>query len=132
MIATSLLHPRVYGLTLTALALVCVFVGTRYTAAAVAAVALTAAGIVLDLPSPMCTVLSGLAATGYLVALLAPASSLHARAVALLFAVSFGVVGVFVSMPELDVTWLPLLAPLGMLAAFAATVAPYLSTKNKD
>jgi peptidoglycan/LPS O-acetylase OafA/YrhL len=58
-------------------------------------------------------------------------SAAPTRATALA-ALGFGLVGAVGAVVPLDVAWLPLLAPFGLLAAFAMATHPYLRRRNQS
>jgi len=115
------------------LAIAAVLLGVRFYSMATVAVLLTALTLTLTTPPPVLAVMSGLCATAYLVMRHAsgPNSAAPTRATALA-ALSFGLFGAGVAVVPLDVAWLPLLAPFGLLAAFALATHPYLRRRNQS
>jgi hypothetical protein len=109
------------------LAIAAVLFGVRFRSVATLAVLLTALTLAASAPPPLLVVTSGLCATAYLVLRHTgvPNSATPTRA-SVLAALSFGLVGAIVAVLPLDVAWLPLLAPFGLLGAFAIATQPYL------
>lgn len=91
--------------------------------AATAAVLLTALTVVLADPAPMYTALAGLAATAYLVLRHGVGT---ATAPTMLAAVGFAAVGTVAVALPVQVPWLPLAAPLALLAGYLLALRPYL------
>jgi hypothetical protein len=120
---------RAHGaeLWLPAAGVVAVVLGSRLRVAATAAVLLAVATAVIADPTPMFTALAGLAAAAYLVV----REGRFAVTTPTVFgAVGFtGVATVAVAVP-LDVVWLPLAAPLVLLAAYLLAVRPYLAERR--
>jgi hypothetical protein len=121
--------PRTHWLALwtAGLALAAVLTGVRFRSAATFAVLLTALTLAISTPSLMLSAVSGLCATGYLVMRhtsgLVSAGPTRATLGA---AVSFSAVVAAVAAIPLDVAWLPLVAPFGLLGAYALVMHPYL------
>lgn len=89
--------------------------------AATLAVLLAVVAVVLADPAPMHTVLAGLAAAAYLVL-----RHTDPTLPSMLFAVGFaGVAAVVVALP-VHVPWLPLIAPLALLAGYLLSLRPFL------
>jgi len=113
------------------LAIAAVLFGMRFRSAATLAVILTALTLALSAPPPMLAVMSGLCAAAYLVMRHAsipnPATPTIATVVA---ALTFGLAGAVVTIFPLDVAWLPLIAPFGLLGAFAIATHPYMRHPN--
>jgi hypothetical protein len=109
------------------LAIAAVLFGVRFRSATTLAVLLTALALALSPPSPMLTVLSGICATAYLVMrhVSVPNSATPTKATAVT-ALSFGLAGAVITVFPLDVGWLPLIAPFGLLGAFAIATQPYV------
>jgi hypothetical protein len=98
-----------------------VLAGNLFRPLATVAVVLTAAAIVLDDTSPMVAALCGLAATGYLVLR-------HTATVAaptIVGAVGFSAVGLAAVALPIDVPWLPLAAPLAVVALVVIATRPF-------
>jgi hypothetical protein len=122
-------EPQTHRLALwtAGLAIAAVLFGVRYRCAATLAVLLTALTLAASVPPPMLVALSGLCATAYLVLRhISVLNSATPTSSTVLAALSFGLVGAAVAVVPLDVAWLPLLAPFGLLGAFAIATQPYL------
>jgi hypothetical protein len=121
--------PRTHWLALwtAGLALAAMLTGVRFRWAATVAVLLTALTLAISTPSLMLSAVSGLCATGYLVMrhTSGPISAGPTRAT-VGAAVSFSAVGAVVAAIPLDVAWVPLVAPFGLLGAYALVIHPYL------
>jgi hypothetical protein len=117
---------RAHGaeLWLPAAGVVALVLGARVRAAATAAVLIAVTLVVIADPTPMFTALAGLAAAAYLV-------TREGRA-AVTTPTVFGAVAftagatIAVAVP-VDVAWLPLAAPLVLLAAYLVAVRPFLA-----
>ena len=88
-----------------------------------AALLLAVLTVVLAEPAPMFTALAGLAATAYLVLRHGPAS---ATAPTMFAAVGFAVLGTVGAVLPVQIPWLPLAAPLALLAGYLLALRPYL------
>jgi hypothetical protein len=121
--------PQLHGppLWTAGLALAAVLIGVQFRSAATVAVLLTALTLAVSAPSLMLSAVSGLCATGYLVLRHrgGPVSVAPTRAT-VGAALSFSAVGAAVATVPLDVAWLPLVAPFGLLGAYALVIHPYL------
>lgn len=127
MVAIAEPHPHRPVLWLQLLALAAVGCGVRFLSAATLAVLLTAVTLVLSVPPPMLDASSGLCATSYLVMRhVSGSNSAVPTKVTVLAALSFGLAGAVVMLIPLNVPWLPLIAPFGLLAASALVLHPYL------
>lgn len=119
---------RADGLALAAAAaaLLAVLLAAWWRQAATAAVLLAVLTVVLAGPAPMFTALAGLTATAYLVLRNGPAS---ATAPTMFAAVGFAVLGTVGAAVPLQVAWLPLAAPLALLAGYLLALRPYLRAR---
>lgn len=110
-----------WALAAAAAALAAVVVGIWWRPAAGVAVALTVLTVVLAAPAPLDTTLAGLSATAYLV-------TRHEAATVptMTAAVGFATVTAVVVAVPIEVPWLPLVAPLVLLAAYLLALRPYL------
>lgn len=115
------------ALWIAGLAVAAVFCGVRFRSAATLAVVLTAATLLLVDPAPMRYAVAGLCATAYLVMRHAAPTWTTA-----LSAAGFGVCGAVVAYTPFDVAWWPLVAPFGLLGAFALAAHPYLHLSRAD
>jgi hypothetical protein len=95
--------------------------------AATAAVLLTVLTVALAVPPPMFTALAGLAATAYLVLRHGEG---RAAAPTMLAAVGFAVVGALAVLLPVELPWLPLAAPLALLAGYLLALRPYLAGRR--
>lgn len=104
-----------------AAALAAVAGGIWWRPAAGVAVGLTVLTVVLAAPAPLDTTLAGLAATAYLV-------TRHDAATVptMTAAVGFATVTALVVAVPVEMPWLPLAAPLMLLAGYLLAVRPYL------
>jgi hypothetical protein len=127
MVAATVPQARWLALWTAGLAIAAALAGVRFRSAATVAVLLTALTLTISTPPVMLSALSGLCATGYLVMrhTSGPISAGPTRAT-VLAALSFSAVGAAVAAIPLDVAWLPLVAPFGLLGAYALVVHPYL------
>jgi hypothetical protein len=105
-----------------AAALVAVAVSVRWPTAAVIAVLLTVAAVVLARSAPMPTALAGLAAAAYLVLRHNEGRATPPTAVA---AVAFALTATAVVALPTDIPWLPLAAPVALLAGYVVTLRPF-------
>lgn len=117
------------------LALVAVGVGVLARPAATVAVLLAVAVIVLSDPTEVLTALSGLCAAAYLVSRYAGGRS--TRVVlgswpTIVAAVGFTLAGIVATSFPLQLPWLPLAAPLGVLAIYVLATRPFLGITRED
>lgn len=132
MVATT--EPQTHHLALwtAGLAIVAVLFGVRFRSAATLAVLLTALTFALSPPPPMLAVTSGICATAYLVMHhVSAANSLIPTGATAVAALSFGLAGAGITIFPLDMAWLPLVAPFGLLGAFAIATHPYTRQPNQ-
>jgi hypothetical protein len=121
--------PRAHGLALwtAGLALAAVLIGVRFRSAPTVAVLLTVLTLAISAPPLMLSAVSGLCATGYLVTRHTSGRiSAGPTRATVGAAVSFSAVGSAIAAVPLDVAWLPLGAPFGLLGAYALVIHPYL------
>ena len=109
------------ALITAAAALVAVAAGARWRPAATVAVVLTVATVVLAEPAVMDTALAGLAAPAYLV-LRHDVATLPTMTAA----VGFGTLTAVAVAAPVQVPWLPLAAPLVLLAGYLLALRPFL------
>ncbi|HYB39960.1 MAG TPA: hypothetical protein VEF72_32410 [Mycobacterium sp.] len=115
------------ALVAATLAVVAVVAGAVFRPAATLAVLLTVVTIVVSNPSPMLAALSGLSAAAYLVlryAVRTPTGVVTAPT--MIGAVGFSFVGLVAASFPLQLPWLPLLAPLVVVAIFTLATRPFL------
>ncbi|ORV18038.1 hypothetical protein [Mycobacterium celatum] len=115
-----------HGQTLVAavLAAAAVVAGTVFRPAATLAVLLTVAAVVLANPAPTVAAVSGLAAAGYLVLRHATGLDMVSGA-SILGAVGFTLAGLVATAFPLELPWLPLVAPLAILAIYVVAIRPF-------
>lgn len=101
--------------------LLAVAVGTVYRPAATLAVLLAAAAVLLSAPAAAFVALSGLCAAAYLVC----RSGIGGLPTAV-GAGGFAFVGLVAASFPLQLPWLPLIAPLGVLAIYVLAAIPFL------
>lgn len=108
------------ALVVPVLAVVAVVASAWLRPAGTVAVVLVVAAIVMAPSAPLHTVLAGLAAAVYLVLL-------HADPTVptMVFAVGFGAVAAVVAVLPVGVPWLPLIAPLALLAGYLLALRPF-------
>lgn len=112
----------------TLLALVAVVAGTLVRPAATLAVLLTVIAIILSNPAPTLAAASGLAAAAYLLLRHAVSTGTGLDTVsgsALIGAVGFTLVGLVATAFPLQLPWLPLAAPLAILAIYLLAIRPF-------
>ncbi|MGB3354273.1 MAG: hypothetical protein WBB00_16040 [Mycobacterium sp.] len=102
-------------------ALIAVLIAGWWRPGAIAAVLLTVLTILLADPAPLYTALAGLAATAYLVL-----RHEDPTRPTMLFAVVFASTGAIAVLAPVNVAWLPLAAPLVLLAGYLLALRPYL------
>ena len=120
MIGASAVRADGVALTVAGAAAVAVLASAWVRPAATVAVLLAVGTVVLADPAPMYTVLAGLAAAAYLVLL-------HSNPTmpTMVFAVGFaGAAAVSVAVP-VQLPWLPLIAPLALLAGYLLALRPF-------
>lgn len=115
-------------LLVAAAALLAVAVGAVFRPAATIAVFLSVALIVVSSPSQVLAALSGLCAAAYLVCRHAADEAASWPTIAC--AVGFTFTGLAATSIPLQVPWLPLVAPLVVLAVYVLAVRPFLITRS--
>ena len=108
------------------LALGAVALGIAFRPAATVAVLLVVAAIALTDPTPLLAAVSGLAATLYLVLRHAGGQVVTTSVPTLAAALGFTIVGLAATAFPLQLPWLPLLAPLAVLAIYLLATRPFL------
>jgi hypothetical protein len=125
--------PAFWGISVAALAVLAVLVGTVFRQVATLAVLLTVSAIVLSNPAPTLAAASGLSAAAYLVLRHAAASGTGLAIVSgptMIGAMAFTLVGVVATAFPVQLPWLPLLAPLAALAIYVLATRPFLRNEN--
>lgn len=122
-----------WGTSVTALAFLAVLVGAVFCQVATLAVLLTVLVIVLSNPAPALAAVSGLSAAAYLVVRHAAGSGAGFATVSgstIVGAAGFTFVGLVATVFPLQLPWLPLLAPLAVLAVYVLAIRPFLRGDN--
>ena len=122
MVGAGAYHADGAALIAAVAALVAVLIAAWWRPAAAGAVLLTVCTIVLADPAPLYTALAGLAATAYLV--LRHGDPTRPT---MLFAVVFAAAVVIAVVTPVKVVWLPLAAPLVLLAGYLLALRPFLT-----
>jgi hypothetical protein len=107
------------------LAVIVVGVGTVFRPAATIAVLLAVLAIVVSDPPPVLAAVSGLCAAGYLVSRHA-AGAVIGSGPTTIAAVGFTFAGLVATSFPLQLPWLPLIAPLAVLAIYVLATRPFL------
>ncbi len=123
MVAAAAHRAEGSALAVAAVALVAVLAAGWLRPAATVAVLLTMLTVVIADAAPMYTALAGLAATAYLVL---RHGAGRATAPTMLAAVGFAAVGTVAVALPVQVPWLPLAAPLALLAGYLLSLTPFL------
>jgi hypothetical protein len=110
-------------------ALVMVAVGMVFRPAATLAVVLVVAAIALTDPAPMLVAMSGLAASLYLVLRHANGRLVTASVPTVVAAAGFTTVGLAATSFPVQLPWLPLAAPLAVLAIYLLATRPFLDDR---
>ena len=127
MVAAAAINTDRSGAVVAALAVGALVVGLRYRAAATLSVLLVVAVIVLSSPSALYAALTGLSAAAYLV--LRHAASLGVVTTTgptVIGMVGFTLVGVVATAVPVTFPWLPLVAPVVVVAIFVVATLPFL------
>lgn len=117
----------------TALAILAVSAGMVFRQVATLAVLLTVLVIVLSNPAPTLAAVSGLSAVTYLVVRHAGSSGGGFATVSgstMVGATGFTLAGLVATVFPLQLPWLPLLAPLAVLAVYVLATRPFLRDEN--
>ena len=123
MVAAAAHRAEGSALAVAAVALAAVLAALWLRPAATVAVLLTMLTVVIADAAPMYTALAGLAATAYLVL---RHGAGRATAPTMLAAVGFAAVGTVAVALPVQVPWLPLAAPLALLAGYLLSLKPFL------
>jgi len=118
------------GVAAAAAALIAVVVGVAFRPAATLGVLLAVATVLLSSPSPIFVALSGLCAAAYLVcrySVWVPTGAVASSWPTTVAAVGFTFAGFVATSFPLQLPWLPLAAPLGVLAIYVVAARPFLS-----
>jgi hypothetical protein len=128
MVAATQVQTSGSALIAAALAAAAVIAGIVFRPAATLAVLITVVAIVLTDPAPALAVLSGLSAAGYLVLRYAADAVTQPTVIG---ALGFSSVGLLATALPLHVPWLPLVAPLTVLAIFVIVTQPFLGDRGR-
>lgn len=109
------------ALAFAASAGVAVLVGAVIRPVATVAVLLAATGLVFSGASPLCAVLAGLSAAGYLILRYTVPTT-----ASVVGAIGFAGVGLIAAVLPFQVAWLPVVAPLAVFAIYVLVTRPYL------
>jgi len=118
------------ALAVAAAAVVAVGAGIVFRPVATLAVLLTVCTIALSDPSPLPAALSGLSAAAYLLcrhAVGTPVGSVLGSLPTIVGAVGFTCAGLVAALFPLQLPWLPLAAPLAVLAIYVLATRPFVS-----
>lgn len=109
-------------------AVLAVIAGTLFRPAATLAVALTVVAILLADPSPLLATLSGVSATAYLALRHeagAPGGLVTVTQPTMVAATGFTLTGLVAASLPLQIPWIPLLAPVTVVALYVLTTNPF-------
>lgn len=127
MVATAAVGSHDAVLAVAVAAVLAVTAGTVFRPGATVAVLLSVVMILLSQPSQGIAALSGLFAAAYLVARHAVNIVDAGTWPTIIGAVGFTAAGLVATSFPLQVPWLPLIAPLGVLAIYALSTRPFLN-----
>ncbi|SBS70202.1 conserved membrane hypothetical protein [uncultured Mycobacterium sp.] len=113
------------GLIAVAVALIAVLAGLCLRVAATAAVLAVIGAIALSGPQPMLTAVSGVCAAAYLVLVHATLTRPTAVGIA-----GFAAVGILATTLPSGLPWLPLLAPVAVVAVIGVALSPFLRAED--
>jgi hypothetical protein len=127
MVAAAAVGARGPALAPVAVAVAAVVVGARVAGAATFAVGCVVVLLVLSDPPPMVAALAGLSATAYLVLRHTAHVEDSASWPTVAGAVGFSALGLTAMAIPADVAWLPLVAPVAVLAIYVIAIQPYVA-----
>lgn len=127
MVAAAAVGSQGPALAAAAGAVLAVGLGTVFRSAATVAVLLTVTVIVASDPSHVLAALSGLCAAAYLVCRHASGDVVTGSWPTIIAAVGFTFIGLVATSFPLQVPWLPLVAPLAVLAIYVLATRPFLN-----
>ncbi len=129
MVAAGTVQSGGSALVVSAAALLAVAVGLVSRVAATLAVAATAVALALSTPSPVVAAIAGVAATVYLVLRHARGgdSAMALTAPTVLGVLGLSAVAILGAAIPLALPWVPLVAPLAVVAIYVTVVAPLVS-----
>jgi len=134
MVAAGTLAGAGPALTLSAVAGAAVVVGLLIPVAATIAVVAVAGALALSEPNPVVAAIAGLAAAGYLVVRHADGGDTAAGLTVptVLGALGLSVVAVLGATVPLALPWVPLVAPLAVVAAYVLVLDRYVGDHGRD
>jgi hypothetical protein len=133
MVVTTDAHQHWLTMGTAALAVAAVLLGVRWQRASILAVVLAALTIALSVTPPILAVSSGLCATGYLLTChLRGPNTVQPNRITALTAIGIGLVTAATVVYPLDLSWLPLIAPIALFAAFVIAISPYLRYSRRS
>lgn len=127
MVAAAAIGTGGPSLAVVAIAVAAVVVGAGSVGAATLAVGCTVVLLVLSDPPPIVAALVGLSATAYLVLRHSARVEESVSWPTVAGAVGFSAVGMAAVLIPVDVAWLPLAAPVAVLAVYLIVTRPYLA-----
>ena len=113
------------GLVAVAVALIAVLAGLYLRVAATVAVLAVISAVALTGPQPMLAAVSGVCAAAYLVLTHTAVTRPTAVGIA-----GFAMVGILATTLPAGLSWLPLLAPVAVVAAIGVALSPFLSAED--
>jgi hypothetical protein len=133
MVAATNIQTHGLALLAAALAVTAVLAGIQFHPAATLAVLFTVTAIALAAPQPVFAALSGLSATAYLVLRHTPSSAaVTATQQTIVGALAFTFAGLVATLIPLQLPWLPLLAPVTVLAIYVIVTQPFLGDQKRS
>jgi hypothetical protein len=126
MVAAAAVGTRGPSLVVVAVAVAAVVVAIRVTAAATVSVGCSVVLIVLTDPPPIVAALAGLSAAAYLVLRHTAQVEESLAWPTVAGAVGLSAVGMTAALVPTDVPWLPLVAPVAVLAVYAIVTRPFV------
>jgi hypothetical protein len=126
MVAAAAVGTRGPSLAVVAVAVAAVLLGARVAAAVTVAVGCTVLLIVLTDPPPVVAALAGLGATAYLLLRHTPHAEESVSWPTVACVVGLSAVGMTAVLIPADVAWLPLVAPVAVLAVYVVVTRPFL------
>ncbi len=130
MVGSAAVGSHRFAVAASVAALLAVGVGMAFRPAATLAVLLAVATVLVSGPAPMLVALSGLSAAAYLVCRYSvgePAGVVMGSWPTAIAAVGFTFAGLVATSFPLQLPWLPLAAPLAVLAIYVVAARPFLS-----
>jgi hypothetical protein len=133
MVAATNIQTHGLALLAAALAVTAVLAGIQFRPAATVAVLFTVTAIALAAPQPVFAAFSGLSATAYLVLRHAASSAaVTATQPTIVGALAFTFAGLVATLIPLQLPWLPLLAPVTVLAIYVIATQPFSGDRKRS